>query len=125
MTPRNSIEERLRQAVDLFRRLPSQLPDDVTCKWPEALYDLYSRIIQPTNRHKPLTPLTLDEKHALHAVIMAFKGLAQIEQRIVWLRLEGMRWKFIAEHLNSQSSEVKIRYRHGLKVLKRHLKIKS
>lgn len=125
MTPRMPLEQRLAKAAEIFRRLPSHLPEEVTFTWPGVLYDLYTRIIKPANKHKTLPPLNAEEKHTLEPIIKALHHLPMDEQRIIWLRAEGMRWSVIGRWIGSPASLVHSRYLQGLKSLRAHMKGQS
>jgi hypothetical protein len=86
-----AVAERLEEAVDVLARLP----EERVC----GLYDLWPRLIGDPYRHaRPAAaaPEAIDRTDEALGWLM---WLEPEERRLVWLRAEGLPWKWITHRL--------------------------
>jgi hypothetical protein len=85
------IAERLEEAVDVLSRLPE---DKV-----RGLYDLWPRLIGTPSRYARLAAAAPGAIDRMDEALRWLCWLDLEERRLVWLRAEGLPWKWITRRL--------------------------
>jgi hypothetical protein len=85
------VAERLEEAVDVLSRLPE---DKV-----RGLYDLWPRLVGDASGHARAAAAAPDAIDRMDEALGWLCWLNPAEQRLVWLRAEGLPWKWITRRL--------------------------
>lgn len=88
------VEERLREAADVLRRLPEERIQGYFSTWPQIVHDFADLVGQepPRLRRPPPLPDAIDR---MEQVFPWLGWLEPDDGKLVWMRAEGTPWKGI------------------------------
>jgi len=110
------VEERLREATDVLKRLPEQKVQGYFNVWPEMVQSFADRVGQePEPMRRPPPPSASISR--MEETITWVQLLDPDDARLVWARAEGARWKEICWRFGVARATAHRRWQYGLSVM--------
>ena len=109
------VEDRLESAADVFRTLPSVMPQGYVSAWPEYVSTFADQVEQEPRMKKPLpSPRMITQAdEAMLWLRWVDKDIGQI----LWARANRDAWKKISWHHGISRSAANRRHEYGLAVI--------
>ncbi len=110
------VEERLREAADVLKRLPEERVQGYFNVWPDIVQsfaDMVGQTPEPM-RLPPPSPAAISR---MEETITWVQLLAPEDARLVWARAEGARWKEICWRFGIARATAHRRWQYGLSVM--------
>ncbi len=110
------VEERLREAADVLKRLPEERVQGYFNVWPDIVQSFADMVGQtPEPMRLPLpSPAAITR---MEETITWVQLLAPDDARLVWARAEGARWKEICWRFGIARATAHRRWQYGLSVM--------
>lgn len=110
------VEDRLREAADVMRRLPPVRVQGYFSTWPAIAHDFADRVGRELQRMRRPPP-SPDAITRAEATLLWLRWLEVEDARLVWMRAERARWREICQRFGIARSTANRRYDYALAVI--------
>ena len=110
------VEERLTEAADVLKRLPTERVQGYFNLWPEVVHDFADQVgrMPEPMRLPPPPPAAITR---MEGTLDWVKFLAPEDARLIWARAEGAPWKAICWRFGVARATAHRRWQYGLAVI--------
>jgi len=116
---RNLMEDRVRRAAEVLRRLrlgSNDRPAQLKAWWPDFVRDTYEAYGYEKVRTRPASP-SPSEIDEMDATLQLLLPLSEVQRRVVWARAVRVPWRRIEDQLAVSVSTLKTRHREALNLM--------